>query len=96
MVSDYFTKLTESFPIQSQVAEKLMSEFICLSGVPRQLDSDQGTNFESKVFAEFFRLLDIYKTRTTPLHPHSDGQVERFNKTLIEMLRGKIQQDQTD
>ena len=100
VVSDYFTKWTESYPIPNQeattVAEKLVSEFICRFGVPRQLHSDQGTNFESKVFAEVCRLLDIEKTRTTPLHPQSDGQVERFNRTLIEMLRGKIQQDQTD
>ena len=73
-----------------------MSKFICRFGVPRQLHSDQGTNFESKVFAEVCMLFDIEKTCTTPLHPQSDGQVERFNRTLIEMLRGKIQQDQTD
>ena len=73
-----------------------MSKFICRFGVPRQLHSDQGTNFESKVFAEVCRLFDIEKTCTTLLHPQSDGQVERFNRTLIEMLRGKIQQDQTD
>ena len=100
VVSDYFTKWTESYPIPNQeataVAEKLVSEFICRFGVPRQLHSDQGTNFESKVFAEVCRLLDIEKTRTTPLHPQSDGQVDRFNRTLTEMLRGKIQQDQTD
>ena len=100
VVSDYFTKWTESYPIPNQeattVEEKLVSEFICRFGVPRQLHSDQGTNFESKVFAEVCRLLDIEKTRTTPLHPQSDGQVERFNRTLIEMLRGKIKQDQTD
>jgi len=34
------------------------------------------------------------KTRTTPLHPQSDGQVEHFNQTLIEMLRAKIKEDQ--
>ena len=51
-----------------------MSEFICRFGVPRQLHSDQGPNFESKVFAEVCRLLDIDKTCTTPLHPQSDGQ----------------------
>ena len=104
LVSDYFSKWTESYPILNQeattVAEKLVSEFICRFGVPRQLHSDQGTNLEltneSKVFAEVCRLLDIEKTRTTPLHPQSDGQVERFNRTLIEMLREKIQQDQTD
>ena len=100
VISDYFTKWTEMYPVPNQeattVAEKLVSEFICRFGVPRQLHSDQGTNFASTVFAEVCRLLDIEKTRTTPLHPQSDGQVERFNRTLVEMLRGKIQQDQTD
>lgn len=100
VVSDYFTKWTESYPIPNQeattVAEKLVSEFICRFGVPRELHSDQGTNFESKVFAEICKLLDIEKTRTTPLHPQSDGQVERFNRTLVEMLRGKIKEDQKD
>ena len=46
--------------------------------------------------AEVCKLLDIEKTRTTPLHPRSDGQVERFNKTLVEMLRGKLSEDQKD
>ena len=48
------------------------------------------------MFAEVCRLLDIEKTCTTPLHPQSDGQVERFNRTLTEILHGKIQQDQID
>ena len=99
VVTDYFTKWTDSYPIPNQeattVAEKLASEFICRFGVPPQLHSNQGTTFVSKVFAEVCRLLDIEKTRT-PLHPQSDGQVERFNRTLIEMLCEKIQQDQTD
>ena len=98
--SDYFTKWTESYPIPNQeaatVAEKLVSEFICRFGVPRELHSDQGTNFESKVFAEICKLLDIEKTCTTPLRPQSDGQVGRFNRTLVEMLRGKIKEDQKD
>ena len=48
------------------------------------------------MFGEICKLLDIKKTRTTPLHPQSDGQVERFSRTLIEMLRGKIKEDQKD
>lgn len=100
VVSDYFTKWTESYPIPNQeattVAEKLVSEFICRFGIPRNLQSDQGTNFESRVFAEICKLLDIEKTRFTPMRPQSDGQVERFNRTLVEMLRGKIREDQKD
>ena len=79
VVTDYFTKWAESYAIPDQsattVAEKLVSKFICRFGVPRQLHSDQGTNFESKVMAEVCKLLNIEKTRTTPLHPQSDGQV---------------------
>ena len=72
VVSDYFTKWTESYPIPNQeantVAEKLVREFICRFGVPHQLHSDQGINFECKVFTEVCKLLDIEKTHTTPLH----------------------------
>ena len=46
--------------------------------------------------AEICKLLGIEKTRTTPLHPQSDGQVEGFNRTLVEMLRGRLQPDQKD
>ena len=65
-------------------------------GVPRQIHSDEGTNFECNVMAEICKLLGIEKTRTTPPHPQSDGQVERFNRTLVEMLRGRLQPDQKD
>ena len=100
VVTDYFTKWTESYAIPNQkaatVAEKLVSKFVCRFGVPHELHSDQGTNFESKVMAEVCKLLDIEKTRTSPLHPQSDGQVERYNRTLVEMLRGKLQENQED
>ena len=100
VVTDYFTKWTESYAIPDQtaptVAEKLVAEFISRYGVPRQLHSDQGTNFESKVMAEVCKSLHMEKTRTRPLHPQSDGQVERYNRTQIEMLRGKIKDDQGD
>ena len=53
VVSDYFTKWTEIYTVPNQeattVVEKLVSEFNCRFGVPRQLHSDQGTNLESKV-----------------------------------------------
>ena len=100
VVTDYFTKWTESYAIPNQeavtVAEKLVGEFVCRFGVPRELPSDQGTNFESKVMAELCKLWDIEKARTSPLHPQSDGQVERYNRTLTEMLRGKLTETQED
>ena len=43
-------------------------------------------SFESKLFQELCRVFDIEKTRTTLYHPQSDGLVERFNRTLGDML----------
>ena len=56
-------------------------------GMPNQLHSDQGRNFESKLFSELTKLAGIRRTRTTPFHPRSDGQTERMNRTILGMLR---------
>ncbi|XP_064472893.1 uncharacterized protein LOC135387724 [Ornithodoros turicata] len=68
------------------VAETLVNEWVSRFGAPLQLHSDQGRNFESQVFQGMSRCLGITKTRTTPLHPQSDGMVERFNRTILQHL----------
>ncbi|KAI3373157.1 hypothetical protein L3Q82_006488 [Scortum barcoo] len=88
---DYFTKWPEAYAVPDQsaatTAEHLVNEMFCRFGVPEELHSDQGRNFEAQVFAETCRRLGIKKTRTTPLHPQSDGLVERFNyRTLATQL----------
>ncbi|UYV64922.1 K02A2.6-like [Cordylochernes scorpioides] len=97
---DYSTKWPEAYAIPNQeattVAKVLMDNLICRFGVPLELHSDQGRNFEAGVFQELCRLLGIRKTRTTPLHPQSDGMVERFNKTMEEHLSKVVEQHQRD
>ncbi len=97
---DYFTKWPEAYPLPNQeastVADVLVKEFICRFGVPLEIHSDQGRNFESKLFAEICRLLGMKKTRTTPLHPQSDGMVERFNRTLLAQLSKFVDHNQRD
>jgi len=56
-------------------------------GLPRQLHSDQLKNCESKLFHELCALAGIENSQTTPFHPKSDGQIERLNRTLLQMLR---------
>ena len=95
---DYFTKWPEAYPVPNQeattVARVLVDEFFCRFGIPYELHSDQGRNFESKVFQECCNLLGIRKTRTTPLHPESDGMVERFNRTLGQELAKRCRHSQ--
>ena len=68
------------------LARKLVDEFFFRFLPPERLHSDQGKNFESAVVSEVCRLLGIVKSRTTPYHPQSDGFVECFNQTLLDML----------
>ena len=89
-VVDHFTKHVEAYALPDQEAVKiarvLLNEFISRLGVPYIIHTDQGANFESHMFKELFQLLNIKKTLTSPFHPQCDGQVERMNRTLIELL----------
>ena len=90
VISDYFTHWVEAFGMPDQeastVADVLVQGFISRFGVPSQIHSDQGAQFESHLFKSLCELLGIEKTRTTPYHPQSDGLVERFNRTIEDML----------
>ena len=80
----------EAYPIPNQEAttasKKLVDEFFCRFSLPKRLHSDQGPQFESEVIRQTCKLLQIDKSRTTPYHPQSDGLIERFNRTLLQML----------
>ena len=97
---DYFTKWPEVCALPNHeaetVAEFLVTQVFTRFGVPGELHSDQGPEFESKVFQESCRLLGVRKTRTTPLHPQSDGMVERYNATLVSQLARYCADDQQD
>ena len=53
----------------------------------RQLHSDLSKNFESKLFYELCLLAGVNKSHTTAFHPQSDGQTERMNRTMLQMLK---------
>ena len=78
------------------MAKALVEGFFTRFGLPLELHSDQGRNFESAVFQETCRLMGIHKTRTTPAYPQSDGMVERYNRTLVECLSKCVSDHQRD
>ena len=97
---DYFTKWAEAYPLPNEEAATCMnalySGFFARFGLPTQLHSDQGRNFESKLVQELAKLTGIRRTRTTPFHPRSDGQTERMNRTILNMLRTTAQDSPQD
>ncbi|KAL1255089.1 hypothetical protein QQF64_013150 [Cirrhinus molitorella] len=91
VVTDHFTKMANAFLCKnqsaSQVARQLWDKFFCVYGFPQRIHSDQGANFESRLIKELLQIAGIQKSRTTAYHPMGNGQVERFNRTLGNMIR---------
>ena len=91
VATDYFKKWSEAYPLPNAEAHTCMTalynNFCSRFGLPRQIHSDQGKNFESKLFTELCHIAGIDKSHTTPFQPRSDGQTERMNRTLLQMLR---------
>lgn len=74
-------------------ANTVAYHFVCLHGLPKNLVTDCGTEFLSKVFIEVCHLLKIKQTSTTPYHPQSNGRLERSHRTLGEYLSFFVQKD---
>lgn len=91
MMVDSFTKWVECVPLPSQTAEvtarAAIMEFFVRFGYPFEIFTEQGRNFESELFRKICSLLQIHKSRTTPYRPSGNGQVERYNRTLMDAVR---------
>ena len=89
VVVDQLSKWVECYALVDQTAERvartLVSELIGIFGYPLELHSDQGRNFESRMFKKLCDLLNI-KTRTTSYRPSTNGQVEHMNRTILQIL----------
>lgn len=98
VICDYFTKYCEAIPMKDQesvkIIKKLFKHFIARFGIPKFIHSDRGTNFESNIFKGIMSFLEIKKTRTTAYYPQSNGLVEKFNKTLIDIISKSIERDE--
>ncbi|KAL1274976.1 hypothetical protein QQF64_027790 [Cirrhinus molitorella] len=89
VITDHFTKYAMAIPTRNQtaqtVAKSLWDHFLVHYGFPERLHSDQGADFESRTIKELCKVAGIHKVRTTPYHPRGNP-VERFNRTLLQML----------
>ena len=91
VVIDHFTRFCQIYATRKKsskaAAAKLFGEFILQFGFPKQIHHDLGGEFNSQLFKELHRLTKIQSSNTTPYHPMGDGQVERCNRTIINMLK---------
>ena len=100
VITDHFTRYALDYASKTQTAQAtarlLWDNFICHYGFPEQFISDQGRNFESDLIQELCKIAGVKKLHTTPYHPQSNGQCERFNSTLCNMLGTLSDEEKSD
>jgi transposase InsO family protein len=89
---DRLTKVAHFIPVKStytraKLVELYMSSIVCLHGVPKKIVSDRGTQFASRFWGKLHESLDTKLNFSSAYHPQTDGQTERTNQILEDMLR---------
>lgn len=100
VISDRFSKLTKTVPLRgitaTTVAQAFCTHWVFTYGPPVFLLSDNGAQFTSKFFQAVCKILGISNLFTTTYHPQCNGQVERFNRTILAALRHYIGDNQRE
>jgi len=101
VLTDHFTRWANALAIPDMlaptVARVLDQNVFCYFGLPEQIHSDQGAQFQSQLMSDLCRLWEVNQARTTPCHPQSNRVVERNNRmlgdALCSLLLGRSQEE---
>ena len=84
------TRFPEAIPlrnIKTKNIVKALVKFFTFVGLPKSVQSDQGSNFMSGIFQQVMHELGITQYKSSPYHPESQGALERFHQTLKNIIR---------
>ncbi|WVZ93750.1 hypothetical protein U9M48_039707 [Paspalum notatum var. saurae] len=92
VVVDRLTKVAHFIPVKTtysgaRLAELYISRIVCLHGVPKKIVSDRATQFTSHFWKRLHESMDTRLNFSSAYHPQTDGQTERTNQILEDMLR---------
>jgi hypothetical protein len=92
VILDRFTKVAHFIPVKTtysgpQLTELYMLKIVCLHGVPKKIVSDRGTQFTSKFWERLHETFDTQLHFSSTYHSQTDGQTERVNQILEDILR---------
>ncbi|WVZ84420.1 LOW QUALITY PROTEIN: hypothetical protein U9M48_031457 [Paspalum notatum var. saurae] len=92
VVVDRLTKVAHFIPVNTtysgaRLAELYISRMVCLHGVPKKIiKSDRGSQFTSRFWEQLHDSLDTKLRFSTVYHPQTDGQTERTNQVLEDIM----------
>ena len=78
------------------IAMLLVTKIISWYSIPKELLSDRGTHFLSKIVAEVCNLFKIKKLSTTAYNPKCNGGVERHHRVIMDGFAKYCSENQTD
>ena len=92
VIVDHLTKVAHFIPVKTtykgnQLASLYINRIVSLRGVPKEIVSDRGTQFTSRFWKKVQKGLGTRLDFSTSYHPQTDGQTERVNQILKDMLR---------
>ena len=100
VITDRFTKLSQVIPLRKittyNVAVAFVEHWVFKYGPPECLISDNGKQFADKFFQVVCSILGISNVFTSTYQPQTNGQVERYNRTILAMLRNYVNEHQDD
>ncbi len=80
----------------ASLAQLFYHEIVRHHGVPRELISDRDPRFTSSFWQTLWGMMGTKITMSTAYHPQTDGQTERANRTLEDMVRAYVNYQQDD
>jgi IS30 family transposase len=92
VIVDRLTKIAHFILVKTtysdaKLAELYMSRIMCLHGVPKKIVPNRGSQFTSKFWKKLHESMDTRLNFSSAYHPLTDGQMERTNQILEDMLR---------
>ena len=94
VLTDHFTRWQDAIPLPDAtaptVAEALETRVFSVFGIPEEIHTDHGSQFEGNLMNELCKVWGVVRTRSTPYHPQGNSVVERGNRTLGDSLRALL------
>ena len=92
--TDYFTKWVEIEPLANiryvNAKRFVWKNIVTRFGVPHVLISDNGLQFDNKMFRKYCGELGITNRYSTPTYPQGNGQAEAVNKVIVSGLKKNV------